>query len=211
MLDFPTQARARTAAVNVMRSWAAANVREEAGQNRGQVVDAIHELAGAARFTRGGSDSDADGEPWCARAVVAAWYVAGLSVFRDIDRDVSLSGSVFYMAHSTFNADRSLVLLASDVTDPAEQIMPGDALIRYTMKAGHESVPFAKRKRSMTTGTHVELVKLAHADGRIETIGGNTNGADAREGNGVFEHPDTYRLDQDRVQAFVRPRWVAFR
>lgn len=192
-----------------MLSWADMGVREEKGKNRGQVVDAIHELAGAARFTRGGSDSDADGEPWCARAVVAAWYVAGLATRQDISRDVSLSGSVFYMLHSTYNANRKLVVLAADVTDPMRQILPGDALCRYTMRPGFEHVPFEERKRSMTTGTHVEMVTRVYEDGFVDTVGGNTDSDDARDGDGVYLHRRRYSIHQDRVVGFVRPAWVA--
>ncbi len=197
-------------ALLVMRSWAAMKVRESDGQNRGPVVDAIHELSEAA----GGNGDKEDAAPWCARAVNVAWYLAGLCTFQRVDPVVSRSGSVFYLLHSTFRRAPELVIFVNTkeaiegLGDLTKVIKPGDAMIRYTVKDRYRDVPFDELERKMTESGHVEIVQKVHKDGTLDTVGGNTDHDTAREGNGVFVHRGRYSVHEDRVVAFVRPRYL---
>jgi hypothetical protein len=189
-----------------MQSWAVEGVRESDGQNRGPVVDAIHEIAG-------GDDEDA--APWCARAVQAAWRIAGWATGQALDSRISRSGSVYYMMHTTHRRLPSSALrcdhIGSQTPDKAVEaftldLRPGDALIRYTMRPGFKDVPFAKRERSMTHLGHTEIVCGAYSDGYVDTIGGNTRGqTDSRDGDGVYVHRRMYSIRDPRVVGFVRP------
>lgn len=204
------RASAALGAVLVMRSWAAMKVRESDGQNRGPVVDAIHELSEAA----GGSGDKEDAAPWCARAVNVSWYLAGLCTFQEVDPKISRSGSVFYLMHSTYKRAPELVTLVNSkeaieaLGDPTKAIKPGDAMIRYSIRDGHEGVPFDELKRKMTELGHVEIVQKVYADGTLDTVGGNTDHDTAREGNGVFVHRKRYSIHEERVVGFVRPRFI---
>lgn len=206
-----SQARALAPLISVLvlRSWAAMKVRETR-QNRGPVVDAIHELAEAA----GGSGDKEDAAPWCARAVVVAWYIAGLATFQRVDPVVSRSGSVFYLLHSTFRKAPELVVMVNTpaaiekLGDPVKAILPGDAMIRYDRVRGNEGVSFEELTRSMTTNAHTELVQRVYPDGTIDTVGGNTDSDTGRDGNGVFVHRKRYSIHEARVVAFVRPRFI---
>lgn len=181
--------------VLVMRSWAGLKVRESDGKNRGPVVDAIHELAGG---------DDADAAAWCARAVVAAWTVAGWATQQDIDPRISRSGSVFHLMHQTARKAPGQVILAADVTDPVGQIRPGDAMIRYEVID-----PTKPLTRDNTESGHTEIVQRVYPDGRLDTVGGNTGSQFERDGDGVYIHKGLYRVGEKRVVGFVRPLFVA--
>lgn len=189
-----------------MHSWAAERVRESDGKNRGPVVDAIHEIAG-------GDDEDA--AAWCARAVQAAWRIAGWATGQALDPRISRSGSVFYMLHTTLRRLPSSALRCDHIgaytPDHAVEaftraLRPGDALIRYSMRSGFDGVAFDERKRSMTHKGHTEIVLATYADGCVDTIGGNTRGdTDSRDGDGVYVHRRLYSVRDPRVVGFVRP------
>jgi len=189
-----------------MTSWAAERVRESDGKNRGPVVDAIHEIAG-------GDDEDA--AAWCARAVQAAWRIAGWATGQALDPRISRSGSVFHLLHTTFRRIPSCALRCDHIgadtpVDAVEafvrDLRPGDALIRYSMRSGFEGVAFAERKRSMTHLGHTEIVVATYADGYVDTVGGNTRGdTDSRDGDGVYVHRRMYCVREERVVGFVRP------
>lgn len=196
-------------AVRVMQAWAAEGVREDEGSNRGSVVDAIHEV---------GYGDDDDAAPWCARAVQAAWRIAGWSTLQRLDSRISRSGSVFYMLHSTHDRLPRAVLLCEHIDEKTpdgtlqlfmQQLQPGDALIRYSMLPEHEGTPFDKRTRAMMHKGHTEIVSRVYDDGRVDTVGGNTaSQTDARDGNGVFAHSRLYSVRESRVVGFVRPIFV---
>jgi hypothetical protein len=193
-------------AVSTMLSWAAEEVREDEGKNRGSVVDAIHEI---------GYGDDEDAAPWCARAVQAAWRIAGWSTMQRLDPRISRSGSVFYMLHSTFERIPSCALrcdyIGTDTSDDVveafcERLRPGDALIRYSMKPEFEDVLFESRRRSQTHKGHTEIVSNIYPDGFVDTVGGNTmSQTDSRDGDGVFIHSRMYNVREERVVGFVRP------
>lgn len=197
-------------AVTIAQSFADQGVRESDGQNRGPVVDAIHELSEAA----GGSGDKEDAAAWCARFVNVCWYLGGLATGQKVDPDVSRSGSVFYLMHSTHNRAPELVTrVDSDeaiaaLGDVTKAIRPGDALIRYEMRPEHAGVSFKDRKRRQTHKGHTEIVVRVYDNGDLDTIGGNTDHDTAREGNGVFFHSKRYSIHEDRVVGFVRPRFV---
>ena len=199
-------------AVTIAQSFADQNVRESDGQNRGPVVDAIHELSEAA----GGSGDKEDAAAWCARFVNVCWYLGGLATGQRVDPAVSRSGSVFYLMHSTHKRAPELVtrvdsLKAIDeLGTVTKAIRPGDALIRYEMKPEHAAVDFDDRTRRQTQKGHTELVVRVYEDGTLDTIGGNTDHDTAREGNGVFFHSKRYSIHEDRVVGFVRPRFLPF-
>ena len=189
-----------------IQSWAAEGVRESDGKNRGPVVDAIHEIAG-------GDDEDA--AAWCARAVQAAWRIAGWATGQALDARISRSGSVFYLLHTTHRRLPSSALRCEHIGSktPGEvveaftrDLRPGDALIRYTVRPGFEGVPFEGRERSMTHLGHTEIVCATYSDGYVDTIGGNTRGqTDSRDGDGVYLHRRMYSVRDPRVVGFVRP------
>lgn len=194
-------------AASIAEGFALYGVRESDGQNRGPVVDAFHELSEAA----GGSGDKEDAAPWCARFVTACWFLAGIATLQRVDAAVSRSGSVFYMLHSTFNRAPELVLLTEDIRDVVHDVRPGDALIRYERARGAERVPFADLTRKDTHRGHTELVLRAYADGTLDTVGGNTDSGDSRDGDGVYFHSRRYSIDEERVVGFVRPRFVPMR
>lgn len=191
--------QAHIQALATMLAWAQEGVRESDGPNRGPVVDAIHELAG-------GDDEDA--AAWCARAVQAAWRIAGWATLQRLDPAVSRSGSVFYLLHETHKRAPELCILSHDVTFPTAEIKPGDAMIRYSVAPEFLDVPVWERKRSMTKSAHVELVVRVHPDGWLDTVGGNTDADDARDGDGVYLHRRRYSINEPRVVGFVRPRFL---
>jgi hypothetical protein len=186
-------------AVRVMYAWDAMEVRESDGKNRGPIVDAIHELAG-------GDDDDA--APWCARAVRAAWIVGGWAACKVIDPKISTSGSVFYLLHSTMNRAPDQVILSDLVKDPVAEVPVGSAMIRYTVRPEHKGVKFGDLKRRMTHKGHTEIVVKVYPNGDLDTVGGNTDSDDGRDGDGVYLHSRRYNIAEERVVGFVVPRWV---
>ena len=186
-------------ALRVMLTWADIKVRESDGKNRGPIVDAIHELAG-------GDDDDA--AAWCARAVVASWTVGGWAAGKVLDPKISTSGSVFYLMHSTMNRAPEQVILADLVKDPVAEIPVGSAMIRYTVRPEHKGVKFGDLKRRMTHKGHTETVVKVYPNGNLDTVGGNTDSDDGRDGDGVYLHSRRYNIAEERVVGFVVPRWV---
>lgn len=192
-------------AMMAMRSWAFEGVREDEGSNRGSTVDAIVET---------GYGEAESGDPWCARAVQAAWRIGGWVTGQQMHSGISKSGSVFYMLHSTYKAIPVQVLLcnydmtAQQVERFAAKLLPGDAMIRYTIKPEFVDVPFDDLKRSMTHKGHVEILQGARPDGTLDTVGGNTDSDTSRDGDGVYCHEGRYNIKEQRVVGFVRPLYI---
>jgi len=180
--------------LQTMRSWAALDVREDKGKNRGWIVDAIHNIC---------KDDPANQSAWCMQAVIAACAIAGWVSGTMLDPRISTSGSVHKQWLRTVERAPELCVWASNVTNPMEQLRPGMVMIRYELintALGHIE--------GNAKNGHTEIISRVYPDGAFDTIGGNTNGADAREGDGVYEKVKHYSLNDKRVVGFWLPRFV---
>lgn len=165
-------------ATRVGMTWAAMDVREEAGSNRGRWVDAIVEI--------GGGDDD-DAPAWCMYFVWACWHVACLSL--GLELVSRTSGSVISSWHRATDGERV-------DGDP----IAGDILCRVRSVDDLAGVLAG----GWAPG-HAEIVIRTRADGVIETVGGNTFSEDGAEGDGVYIHRQTYTRNDPRLLGFIRP------
>jgi hypothetical protein len=162
----------------VARSFALMRVRER-GINRGRWVDAIVQI--------GGGDDEQAGA-WCSYFGWACWHIAALVLgCRVVSRT---SGGVVRSWHYATEAER-----VQGTPQPGDLMcIVRDARHLDTVRAGG------------TVPGHLELVRRVHADGTLDTIGGNTTSADSAEGDGVYLHRGTYTLTDPRLIGFIRPR-----
>lgn len=163
--------------VLVARSFALMDVREH-GHNRGRWVSAIIRL--------GGGDDD-DQPAWCAYFGWACWHIAAIATGQRVV--TATSGGV---ARSWLKATEDERILQTP--------RPGD-LMCIVRDPAHLSAVRAWH----TVPGHMEIVRRVYGDGTLDTIGGNTTGGDSAEGDGVYEHRGTYRLDDPRLIGFIRP------
>jgi hypothetical protein len=86
------------------------------------------------------------------------------------------------------------------VRSGAIKLQPGDIYCRARDAADAVKVHAGRRVLG-----HAELVVRDTGDGWLHTAGGNTDGSDDRDGDGVYDKPRGIRLDDPRLIGFVRP------
>lgn len=180
--------------LNTLKSWVRDGVREERGKNRGWVVDAIHNLC---------KDDPANASAWCMQAVIASCIIAGWATGTKLDPRISQSGSVHRQWLRTYAEAPELCVWAKNVSDPETQLKPGMVMIRYELVD-----PSKGHVEGNAKNGHTEVISRVYPDGAFDTIGGNTNISNSREGDGVYEKIRSYSLADTRVIGFWTPKFV---
>jgi hypothetical protein len=173
-------------AVVTMRTWAAMGVRETR-PNRGRWVDPIISLAGG---------DPGDAPAWCAYAVWAAWHHAAMALGLRLVSTTSGSVAQSWLAQAGTPAQ----IHVDAVRSGAIKLQPGDIYCR-----ARDAADVAKVHGGRRVLGHAELVVRDCGDGWLHTAGGNTDGSDNRDGDGVYDKPRGIRLDDPRLIGFVRP------
>lgn len=171
----------------IARSYAAMEVRES-GRNRGRWVDAITHM--------GGGDCR-DAGAWCAYFAWACAHQAGLATGHKLVSKTS--GGV--VRSWLKNPDAQIT--PADIKSGRETLQPGDIMVRVRRPEDLEKV-----YQGSTALGHAEVViRATDAQGFIHTVGGNTNGEDSAEGDGVYEKIHGIHIDDARLIGFIRPQW----
>lgn len=181
-------------AARTMLSWCDLRVREDAGQNRGRVVDAIQLIGGTTRL----------GEAWCLRAAYAAWHAAGWALGQRpnvVDGEVEDTGGT---AKAWIRTHDDHKIPVDAAIDGRRSLLPGDIMIRVRDPDDREAV----RGGHYRPG-HAEIVTRQHTDGWLDTAGGNTSSRGSAEGQGCFRHPRGIHIEDPRILGFLRPEMEA--
>ncbi len=171
----------------IARSYAKMEVRERKS-NRGRWVDAI--------VAMGGGDAT-DAGAWCVYFAWACAHQSALSTGMRLDNETS--GGVVRSWHKNDENRITIAAVRAGFASPR----PGDIMVRVRSAPDLSGV-----LQGGSAYGHAEVVLAApDSEGWIHTVGGNTNGEDSAEGDGVYEKIKGINLDDDRLIGFIRPSW----